>query len=236
MKDLVILQNEQATTTSLKVAEHFRKNHQHVMRDIRDLCEQISQSKIGRAEEKLFELSNYIDAQGKTRPMYLMNRDGFSLLVMGFTGKKALQFKLDYINAFNKMEQKLIELIAERKSAEWLEVRKSTKLTFKKMTDAIQQNVLPLMESEGASANGKKFVYKNYTTALQKTFGVEKGTRDTLPVSLLYELDKGQSMAAVVIKGLAAAGKTSREIFSGTKQKIADYAQLSLINQRFLME
>ena len=234
MTELVILQNEQAITTSLKVAEVFEKNHQHVMRDIRDLEKQISQSKIGRAEEKLFELSNYIDAQGKSRPMYLMNRDGFSLLAMGFTGKKALQFKLDYIQAFNKMEEKLIELLAERKSAEWLEVRNATKMTFKKMTEAIQQNVLPLMEREGASENGKKFVYKNYTTALQKTFGVSKGTRDTLPVSLLYELDKGQSMAAVVIKGLAAAGKTSKEIFSGTKEKITDYAQLSLINQRFL--
>ena len=231
MTELVILQNEQAITTSLKVAEVFEKNHQHVMRDIRDLEKQIKDvSKIGQ----MFSAAEYTDNYGRAQPMYLMNRDGFSLLAMGFNGKKALQFKLDYIQAFNKMEEKLIELLAERKSAEWLEVRNATKMTFKKMTDAIQQNVLPLMEREGASENGKKFVYKNYTTALQKTFGVSKGTRDTLPVSLLYELDKGQSMAAVVIKGLAAAGKTSKEIFSGTKEKITDYAQLSLINQRFL--
>ena len=233
MKDLVILQNEQAITTSLKVAEVFGKRHDNVI-------QAIEKAKIAllnfKDSEKAFVKAEYTDATGKSNPMYYLNRDAFSFVAMGFTGAKAAEFKWKYIQAFNAMEQKIIELLAERKSAEWLEVRKSTKLTFKKMTDAIQQNVLPLMELEGASANGKKFVYKNYTTALQKTFGVEKGTRDTLPVSLLYELDKGQSIAAVVIKGLAAAGKTSREIFSGTKQKIADYAQLSLINQRFLTE
>ena len=53
----------------------------------------------------LFVESNYVDIQCKDRPMYIMNRDGFTLLAMGFTGQKALQFKLDYIDAFNKMEQ-----------------------------------------------------------------------------------------------------------------------------------
>ena len=106
MKDLVILQNEQAITTSLKVAEHFHKNHQHVMRDIRELSEQINQSNFGHVE-KMFANSNYIDAKGESRPMFLMNRDGFTLLAMGFTGEKALRFKLAYINAFNRMEEEL---------------------------------------------------------------------------------------------------------------------------------
>ena len=231
MTELVILQNEQAITTSLKVAEVFGKRHDNVIQAIEKAQSNLLNFK---DVEKAFIKASYKDNKGEERPMYYLNRDAFSFVVMGFTGEKAAEFKWKYIQAFNKMEEKLIELLAERKSAEWLEVRNATKMTFKKMTEAIQQNVLPLMEREGASENGKKFVYKNYTTALQKTFGVSKGTRDTLPVSLLYELDKGQSMAAVVIKGLAAAGKTSKEIFSGTKEKITDYAQLSLINQRFL--
>src|SRR5690554_5793386 len=48
--------------------------------------------------------------RGKQYPMYYMNRDGFTLLAMGFTGKKALEFKLKYIEAFNRMEQQLKEL------------------------------------------------------------------------------------------------------------------------------
>lgn len=90
-------------TNSLLVAEKFGKNHRDVMRSIRDL--------LGSAQNcaHLFVESTYPDSQGKMQPMYVMNRDGFSLLVMGFTGEKALQFKLDFIAAFNEMEQKLKE-------------------------------------------------------------------------------------------------------------------------------
>lgn len=233
MKELVMLENEQVITTSLKVAEVFEKRHDRVLRAIENAISNLPKN--GDVEKAFFK-TNYVDDKGEKRPMYFLNRDAFTFVAMGFTGEKAAEWKWKYIQAFNAMERKLIELLAERKSAEWLEVRKSTKLTFKKMTDAIKQTVLPIMEREGASENGKKFVYKNYATALQKAFGVEQGKRDELPLGLLYELDKGQSMAAVVIKGLGAAGKTSKEIYSDTKEKIKSYVQLSLINQRFLEE
>jgi phage regulator Rha-like protein len=54
-------------------------------------------------------MSYYEDSYSRHQPMYLMNRDGFTLLAMGFTGKKALKFKLEYINAFNQMERQLKE-------------------------------------------------------------------------------------------------------------------------------
>ena len=99
MNDLVIMQGKQAVTTSLKVAEVFNKNHRDVMESIRNLTAENS------AVEKMFEKSSYINLQKHEQPMYCMNRDGFSLLAMGFTGKKALSFKLKYIEAFNKMEK-----------------------------------------------------------------------------------------------------------------------------------
>ena len=111
MNELVTIQNEQAITTSLKVAEVFEKNHQHVMRDIRDLEKQIKDaSKFGQ----MFSATQYADKYDRLQPMYEMNFNGFALLTMGFTGKKALKFKLAYIQAFNAMEQKLIELLAKR--------------------------------------------------------------------------------------------------------------------------
>lgn len=232
MKDLVFIQNEQAITTSLKVAEVFQKNHQHVLRNIRDLSEQINLSKIGRVE-KMFELSSYIDNKGESRPMYLMNRDGFSLLVMGFTGKKALKFKLDYIQAFNAMEKKLIELITERKSAEWLEVRKSTKHGYRKLTDTIQQVLIPLAREQGSTAD-EKFFYINYSKMLNKSAGVSPKSRDDLPVGQLYEMDKMQDMTVCSIKGLVAKGEHYKKIYSDTKQTVENYSQLSFINQRFL--
>lgn len=89
----------QPLTNSVLVAEKFGKKHCNVIRSIENLL--VANSKMS----SLFVSTTYIDEQGKDRPMYVMNRDGFTLLAMGFTGKKALQFKLDYIDAFNKMEQ-----------------------------------------------------------------------------------------------------------------------------------
>lgn len=93
-------------TTSRAVAEQFGKQHKNVIRDIETL---ISQLKIEPATAAFAGL-NFIqidqpDAQGKPRPAYLLTRDGFTLLAMGFTGAKAVQFKVAYINAFNRMER-----------------------------------------------------------------------------------------------------------------------------------
>lgn len=99
MKELVFRSEKgNPVTTSLLVAEKFEKEHKHVLDAIRNLVAENS------AASSLFFESQY-ENRGKYYPMFIMSRDGFSLLVMGFTGKQALQFKLDFIDAFNKMEQ-----------------------------------------------------------------------------------------------------------------------------------
>ena len=104
MNDLVFKgQNDQVVTTSLKVAEVFEKEHKHVLDAVRRLMRSAENS----AVIQMFQESAYLDEQGKERPMFIMNRDGFTLLAMGFNGKKALDFKVAYINAFNKMEAEL---------------------------------------------------------------------------------------------------------------------------------
>ena len=95
----------QPLTNSVLVAEKFDRRHDNVYQAIGKLLITCPE-KLGH----LFIESSYIDIQGKDRPMYIMNRDGFTLLAMGFTGKKALQFKLDYIEAFNKMEKAIKEV------------------------------------------------------------------------------------------------------------------------------
>lgn len=102
MNELIQIKNEQAVTTSLLVAEQFDKNHKHILRDIDELREGVQNW------TDLFQESIYIHPQNKQEyRMFYMNRDGFSLLAMGFTGSKALKFKMDFINAFNKMEIEL---------------------------------------------------------------------------------------------------------------------------------
>lgn len=103
MNQLVIIQNRQAVTTSLQVAESFEKRHDNVLREIEGLL------KIEEAQN-YFHKGVYEHPQNKQEyPMFYMNRDGFTLLAMGFTGQKAIQFKLAYIKAFNEMERQLTQ-------------------------------------------------------------------------------------------------------------------------------
>lgn len=103
--DLVENYNGTVMTTSLKIAEVFGKNHRDILRKIKE--------KQHLFNERNFALVSYTDNKEELRPMYLLDRDFASYLVMGFTGSKADEWKLKYINAFNKMEEKLKEFITE---------------------------------------------------------------------------------------------------------------------------
>lgn len=111
--------NGQAVTSSLLVAEKFGKEHKHVLDSIRKLIEGCAEI----SADPMFEETTYVNEQnGQVYPMFLMNRDGFSLLVMGFNGKKAMQFKLDYINEFNKMEKMIRDSIKPKSQLEILQM------------------------------------------------------------------------------------------------------------------
>ncbi len=111
-KDLVVVQNNQVVTSSLQVAKDFGKEHNHVLRDIREIMEKIGSPKLDseNSAANLFYEDTY-ENRGKQYPMFYMNRDGFSLLVMGFTGSDALHWKLKYIGRFNAMEKALQEQV-----------------------------------------------------------------------------------------------------------------------------
>lgn len=102
MKDLVIMHDQQAVTTSLILAEAFEKQHKHVIEAIE---KKISTAENSALLKNMFVEDSYIASNGKQNKMYYLNRDGFTFIAMGFTGKKADEFKLKYIEAFNKMEQ-----------------------------------------------------------------------------------------------------------------------------------
>lgn len=98
---MVAAENGRPVTTSMKVAEYFGKRHADVLRAVQSIecSREFSQRNFAPAE--------YLDRQGKPRPMYNMTKDGFMFLVMGFTGKKASAIKEAYINAFNWMADRL---------------------------------------------------------------------------------------------------------------------------------
>lgn len=103
-----------ARVDSRFVAQFFEKHHRHVLRDI----ERITEPNSGLSEGFIllnFELSSYKDSTGRKLPCYMMTRDGFTMLVMGYTGKKAMKYKELYIRRFNEMEQFIKTLVTARK-------------------------------------------------------------------------------------------------------------------------
>ena len=144
---------ERAVTSSVKVAEVFEKEHKNVLRDIEQLKKDVLNF------EPMFLEDSYQDSYGRNQKCYLMNRDGFALLAMGFTGEKALKFKADFISAFNSMENELKRIYEERQ--QWVIEREKGKLVRHILTDTIKMKV--------SDSPHKKFMYPNYTKLIYKT-------------------------------------------------------------------
>lgn len=104
LTNAVAVSNGKVTTTSLKIAEVFCKPHKDVLKAIRSL------ETPEDFNRRNFSPVEYSDAKGEKRPAYCITKDGFTLLAMGFTGAKAMQFKIAYIEAFNAMERELQKL------------------------------------------------------------------------------------------------------------------------------
>lgn len=102
--NLVSVYNNQPVVSSRDIAARFDKRHDHVLRDIKKI-----EDGLPNFGEMFFETTEP-DSYDRLQKVYLMNYNGFSLLVMGFTGQKALEWKNNYISAFNRMTQKLKNL------------------------------------------------------------------------------------------------------------------------------
>jgi len=140
--------------SSRQIAEDFEKEHDKVCRDIEALLE--SQPTILAVE--YFIESEYTTDRGRKYKEYLLTRDGFSLLVMSFTGSKALEWKLKYIEGFNEMEKQLKRLYAERH--QWEIERAKGVMVRHILTDTIKMKV--------TDSPNKKFMYPNYTKLIYK--------------------------------------------------------------------
>lgn len=91
---------------STEIAERFGKRHNNVLRDIDSLIQE-AESHCSKLRGEFFTETKFVNGRNRTYREFLMNRDGFALLAMGFTGEKALRWKLKYIEAFNAMESTL---------------------------------------------------------------------------------------------------------------------------------
>ena len=146
----------QIVVSSREVANNFEKQHKHVLESIENIKAENS------AETKMFIESSYKAGTGKNYKEYLLTKDGFSLLVMGFTGQKALEWKLKYIDAFNKMEQ----YIKQQTQNMYLSELKKVSARLEKIEDKI--NTSNMIEISVSSVSDSD--YKNnlrYGLAIQ---------------------------------------------------------------------
>lgn len=103
MNEIILsTQNGEPVASSRQIAESFGKEHKHVLTAIRQIL-------VAENSATKFFHETAFEYRGQKFPEYLMNRDGFTLLAMGFTGKAALEWKLKYIAAFNAMEKQLAQ-------------------------------------------------------------------------------------------------------------------------------
>lgn len=193
VETMVIRKVETSITTSLDVAETFEKEHNKVLRDIRELecSDDFRLSNFGQ--------SFYINAQGKKMPMYYMTRDGFTLLAMGYTGEKAMKFKEGYIRQFNAMEKILLGKIRERDKG--IAVRQA-------LTNALKESQENERMHGHAYSTYTDMIYRTLFGKTAKQLREEKGisTKDNLRDFLTEEELKSVQSKEMLVSGLVDCG------------------------------
>ncbi|MEN6421333.1 MAG: Rha family transcriptional regulator [Smithella sp.] len=167
---VVTVSNNKLTTTSKNLAEVFGKRHDDVLKAVRglDVPEEFGL--------RNFAESSYKNAQGKKQPMVEMTRDGFTILVMGFTGPKAMKFKLAYIEAFNKMEKELAGQIPAVLDQEILKVCMSNQQMMSNLNEKL--GILGTMAQELKHFNEMTGVISSSIQQLSRISNIENAVHE----------------------------------------------------------
>ena len=186
---------EVTVVTSLDIAETFGKEHKNVLADIRNIMADISTAEFSA----LFYETTYKASNGKINPMYYMTRDGFTILVMGYNGEKAMKFKLSYIKQFNAMEKALIGKLKEREKG--IAVRQA-------LTNALQQSQENERMHGHAYSTYTNIVYKAVfgkdAKHLREEYGIAK--KENLRDYFSEEELKAVQSVEMIVSGLVNCG------------------------------
>ena len=221
--------NGELWTTSLIVAEKFGKVHKNVLRNIQNLeCpDEFAQLN--------FEPGSYMDAQNQERPMTRISESGFMLLVMGFTGQAAMEWKVKFINAFQIMRHELMrqsrqETKAARKqaTAAWQQARLEGKVARVALTDGIQE-LVAYAKAQGSKSAERYFI--NITTMeYQALFFLEQtlpdNFRDTLTMFQNANLATAERIAQKAIREGIEKQMPYKEIYQLAKQRVVAFVDL----------
>nr|WP_278842519.1 Rha family transcriptional regulator [Melissococcus plutonius] len=186
MTDLVIMKDKQAITSSLQVAETFDKRHDHILRDLEGIKKDVPNF------GEMFSGGNESDSYRRPRKVYYMNRDGFTLLAMGFTGQKALQFKLKYIEAFNRMENHIKQQLDTSNLSPELQFMNSVVQSLAKQeleTKRIETKVDNIVEIVGTNTTDWRKDCRNLISKMAKSQGGYEAYRE-IQTTIYDEVDR----------------------------------------------
>jgi Rha family phage regulatory protein len=210
-------------TTALTVAAKFEKAHKNILQAVENLETSEDFNRLN------FQPIFYTDSMNRQQSTIEMTRDGFSMLAMGFTGKKAAHWKEMFLAAFNAMEAELLQQQAKENSKlEWNTARLQIKSVRKSFTNTVQEFV------EYATAQGSKsasMYYMNLTKMeykaldlLDKQKSALGNFRDTLDILDIAALTMAEVIAKSAIEQGMREGMHYKEIFQFAKQRVNEYA------------
>lgn len=212
--------------SSLVVAEHFGKRHSNVLRDIDNLLQDMAKINNSKLSREIFQEYQFFNSRNRPYRAFMMTRDGFSLLTMGFTGDKALEWKLKFISTFNAMEDTLKN---NADKLEWKQARLQGKAVRKSVTDCIADFV------EYAKAQGSKNAANYYANITRMEYAalelIEKGQqvpssfRETLDTMQLCALTMAEEIAKRAIKDGIQKQLHYEEIYELAKERVIAYAK-----------
>jgi Rha family phage regulatory protein len=228
-KQIILSKRGEALADSRVVAEKFGKRHTNVIRKIESLISDLNKIK-GLKNETLKFTKKIAEYRGVEYDYYEMNREAFSLLVMSFTGKSALEWRIKFNKAFYEMERSLIQLAQNQQSEMWLAQREQAKLARKEETDVIKQFV------DYATAQGStkaKFYYKHITTVVYKCLGLiqykQPKLRETLDMMQTSQLILAEMTAKKSLIKYMKQGEHYKAIFPLVKRDLEAFANYFFI-------
>ena len=210
---LVELKNNKAVTTSLLIANKFGKQHKNIL--------SIIEAKKHLFNGLNFKLVTYEDAKGENRPMYYLDRDFTTFIIMGFTGSKADEWKLKYIQAFNQMQQ----MIMEKNTTLWLEQRTQGKLVRKEETDTIQK-LTEYARLQGSEHSN--MLYMTYSKLANKMASIDD--RENATIQQLSELTFIENIILNQIVVGMKAGIHYKEIYQDCKKQIELFKNIAYLS------
>lgn len=212
MNDLVFLKRDEVLTDTLTVAEMFGKRHAKLVTELERMYPEMIEGYTPNGEHPYFYKTWYKNPQNNQRyRKYLMNRDGFMFLVMGFTGEKAKEWKKTFIKAFNQMEK----VIQQKSTDVWLENRKRGMLTRKEECDTLKKLVEYAKEQGSTHAD---MLYMTYSKLANAMSGVKN--RDQATSHQLDTLNFMENIILHMVEEGIEAGTHYKQIYRNCKERM----------------